>query len=119
MGKFLSTILFYFAMPLLVFAEDVSSVTSPANFHELVLLILYGIFTPLVSLIIGLAFVTFLWGVYKYITVASTEGKEGARMTIIYGLIGLFVMLSVWGLVKILTETFGVQNVIPQLQSRS
>ena len=96
-------------MPLFVYAAP------PANFKALITLILTDIFTPLVALIIGLAFVTFLWGVYKYITVASTEGKEGARMTIIYGLIGLFVMLSVWGLVDILTRTFDISRLVPQL----
>ena len=114
--KFLPLAFTYFTFPLFVFAELAAS--SPTDFKGLVGMILVNILTPLVALIIGLAFVTFLWGVYKYITVASTEGKEGARATIIYGLIGLFVMLSVWGLVTILTETFGVQNVIPQLQSR-
>ncbi len=118
MGKFFRTILFYFAMPLFAFAA-VSTTEAPTDFRDLVYLILQDIFTPLVALIMGLAFVMFLWGVFKYITVASTEGKAGAKETIIYGLIGLFVMLSVWGLVKILTETFGVQDVIPQLQSRS
>lgn len=101
-------------LPLSAFAA-----ATPSNFKELVTLILRDIFTPLVMLIIGLAFVTFLWGIYKYITVASTEGKEGARATIIYGLIGLAVMLSVWGLVQILTATFGFSGLlIPQLQSQ-
>ena len=64
------------------------------------------IFDFAVGLIIGLAFVVFLWGIFKYVYTASLEGKEGARQTIIYGLIGLFVMLAVWGLVKILVGTF-------------
>lgn len=99
-------------LPLVAFAA------APADFKGLITLILTDIFTPLIALIIGLAFVTFLWGIYKYVSTASNEGKAGAKETIIYGLVGLFVMLSVWGLVKILTETFGVGNVIPQLQTR-
>lgn len=59
-----------------------------------------------IPLIIGLAFVVFLWGVYKYVTTASLDGKAGAKETIIYGLIGLFVMLAAWGLVNILITTF-------------
>lgn len=105
-------IFFSALLPFTVFAQ-------PANFGALVTLILTNIFTPLIALIIGLAFVTFLWGIYKYVSTASLEGKAGAKETIIYGLVGLFVMLSVWGLVNILTETFGVGNIIevfvPQL----
>ncbi len=108
----------FLAIALSVFLPPLSVFAAPADFKALITLVLSDIFTPLIALIIGLAFVTFLWGVYKYVTVASTEGKEGARATIIYGLIGLFVMLSVWGLVSILTKTFDIPNVIPQLQSR-
>jgi len=59
-----------------------------------------------IPLLFAFALVIFLWGVYKYISSASIEGKEGARVTIIYGIIGLFVMLSAWGLVRVLTSTF-------------
>ena len=65
-----------------------------------------SILNAVIPLIIGLAFVVFLWGIYKYVSSASFEGKEGARQTIIYGLIGLFVMLAAWGLVNILIATF-------------
>ncbi len=109
MKKFLPVAFAYFT-PLFVFA-------APANFKALITLILTDIFTPLIALIIGLAFVTFLWGIYKYVSSASLEGKAGAKETIIYGLIGLFVMLSVWGLVSILTETFDVGPFVPQLQN--
>ncbi|MBI3074667.1 MAG: hypothetical protein HYY92_00420 [Parcubacteria group bacterium] len=65
-----------------------------------------GILNIIAVVLVGLAFVVFLWGIYKYITTASLEGKAGAKETIIYGLIGLFVMLAAWGLVNILLGTF-------------
>ncbi|MBI3074668.1 MAG: hypothetical protein HYY92_00425 [Parcubacteria group bacterium] len=68
--------------------------------------IIASILNAVIPLIIGLAFVVFLFGIYKYVTTASLEGKAGAKETIIYGLIGLFVMLAAWGLVNILTDTF-------------
>src|SRR3989338_10286102 len=66
-----------------------------------------SVLNAVIPVIIGLAFVVFLWGIYKYVTTASLDGKAGAKETIIYGLIGLFVMLSAWGLVNILLGTFG------------
>ena len=65
-----------------------------------------------IPLLFAFALVIFLWGVYKYISSASIEGKEGARVTIIYGIIGLFVMLSAWGLVRVLTSTFFSSTVL-------
>ncbi|MBI2049106.1 MAG: hypothetical protein HYT29_01570, partial [Parcubacteria group bacterium] len=40
-------------------------------------------------------------------------GKEGARETIIYGVIGLFVMLAAWGLVNVLLNTFNLDTATP------
>ena len=65
-----------------------------------------SVLNAVIPVIIGLAFVVFLWGIYKYVTTASLDGKAGAKETIIYGLIGLFVMLSAWGLVNVLIVTF-------------
>ena len=107
-----------FLAALLLFAVPLVSFAAPANFGELVTLIINSILKPLVTLIFGFAFVMFLWGMFQYIRAANEGGKEEARNTILYGLIGLFVMVSVWGLVRILTGTFDVSFVVPQLQRR-
>ncbi len=96
-------LMFFFAMllsPIFVFAALPPALQTPYN-------TITTIFNGIVVFLIGLAFIVFLWGVYKYVTTASLDGKEGARATIIYGLIGLFVMLAAWGLVNILLGTFG------------
>ncbi|OIO33277.1 MAG: hypothetical protein COZ49_04260 [Candidatus Yonathbacteria bacterium CG_4_10_14_3_um_filter_47_65] len=96
--------------PLLAFADP------PATFKDLVKLFISSILDPLVPLIIGLALVYFLWGVSKYILHGDDEKKrEEGRQMMVYGIIGLFVMVSVWGLVNILVGTFGLSNIIPQL----
>ncbi|MBI2100670.1 MAG: hypothetical protein HYT47_01455 [Candidatus Vogelbacteria bacterium] len=64
-------------------------------------------FNPLVGLILAAALVYFLWGVFKYIQSAGdeTKRKEGVTM-MTYGIIALFVMVAVWGLVNVLKKTF-------------
>ncbi|MEK7552959.1 MAG: pilin [Patescibacteria group bacterium] len=66
---------------------------------------------PIVGILLALSIVYFLIGVFKYIQSAGDEGKrkEGVTM-MIYGIIGLFVFVSVWGLVSLLTGTFDFQN---------
>jgi len=60
-----------------------------------------------VILIISLAIVYFLWNVVKYIqSGGDPDGRTKARTGIIYSLIGIAVMVSVWGLVRILQSTF-------------
>lgn len=73
-----------------------------------------GVLNQIVPLLIGLAVVVFLYGVLKFITAAGdeTKRKEGKDI-IIYGIIGLFVMVAVWGLVWILLNTFSLQTQTP------
>ena len=69
-------------------------------------------------LLISMAVIVFIIGVVKYIAGADEESKrtEG-RNFMIYGLVALFVMVSVWGLVGVIQGTFGLGNstFIPQL----
>lgn len=60
----------------------------------------------LVPLVISLGLVLFLIGVLKFITAGGDEEKRAsARGMIIFGIIALFVMTAVWGLVNILKTT--------------
>src|SRR3989338_7855311 len=60
-----------------------------------------------VILLVALAVVFFLYGILKYITAGDDEEKRGKMKNImIYGIIGLFVMISFWGIVNILINTF-------------
>ena len=48
----------------------------------------------------------------------SEESKKAkGRNFMIWGIIALAVMVSVWGLVGILENTFGINNVLPTLKS--
>ncbi|HEY4714974.1 MAG TPA: hypothetical protein VIH31_00500 [Candidatus Paceibacterota bacterium] len=71
----------------------------------------------LVPLLITVAIVLFIIGVIRYVLNAndSTKREEG-RNFMIWGIVGLFAIVSIWGLVKLLTNTFGISFVIPQLQ---
>ncbi|MEK7208691.1 MAG: pilin [Patescibacteria group bacterium] len=77
------------------------------DFKSLIQTIIENIFNPLVALILTLALVYFLWGIVKYLQAVGdeTKRKEGISM-MTYGVIALFVMVSVWGLVKVIKNTF-------------
>ncbi len=66
--------------------------------------------TVLVPLIFALAFIVIIWGVFQYFIAggANDEVREKGKSLMIYGLIGFFVMVSVWGLVGILVNTFNL-----------
>lgn len=70
-------------------------------------------FGYVVNLLIGalaaVALLAFIWGIVKYIAAAGDEkaAKEG-KSIMIYGVIALFVLFSVWGLVDFIGREFGI-----------
>ncbi len=59
-----------------------------------------------VPFLFALALVMFLIGVLQYVAGGDNEEKrEAGRNMMVFGIIALFVMISVWGLVKILHST--------------
>ncbi len=63
----------------------------------------------IIPLFMVIAVAVFLWGIIKYITSSGDEEKaKAAKGYIIYGLIGLFVMVAFWGIIQVVASTFGV-----------
>lgn len=59
-----------------------------------------------VPLLFALAFVVFIWGVVQFIANSSDENKRAqGKQFMVWGLVGLFVMFSIWGLVQLLRKT--------------
>ncbi|RJQ30735.1 hypothetical protein C4572_03640 [Candidatus Parcubacteria bacterium] len=72
------------------------------------------VLSKLVPLLIAVAVVILLIAIVSYIRAGDDDEKRGkARNLMIYGIIGLFVMVSIWGLVNILSGTFDLDNDIP------
>ena len=64
----------------------------------------------LVVFLIALAVVWFIWNVIRY-TMSSDEEKKGAaKSQMIWGIVAIAVIVSVWGLVTILQGIFGVNT---------
>ena len=76
---------------------------------------LISVFNIASGLILTAAVIFFLWGVFQYVRSAGDEDaqKEG-RAHIINGIIGIAVMVSVWGLVNFFTRSAGLSNTVQQ-----
>ncbi|MFZ3043887.1 MAG: hypothetical protein WA058_02135 [Minisyncoccia bacterium] len=66
--------------------------------------------TVVVPLIFAFAFVAFIWGVIQYFFLHGDEEKSrgAGRQFILWGILGMVVLLSVWGLVRLLLSTLGI-----------
>ncbi|MBI2023395.1 hypothetical protein HYT01_02405 [Candidatus Giovannonibacteria bacterium] len=88
-----------YALPFLAFAQNVQSALQTVQ----------TILNAIIPILMILATIVFLWGVIKYITAGGDEeALKTGRSYMIFGLIGLFVMVAVWGIVTLLVNTFGV-----------
>ena len=72
-----------------------------------------GILNLIIPFIIGLAVFVILWGIFLYVTKAAEEEKRAeARLYIVWGIVAVFSMLSLWGFVNILVNTFDLQTTV-------
>lgn len=63
-----------------------------------------------VPVLIALGVVYFVWGVITYVVSDDEEAKAKGKDRIIYGIIGLAVIIGLWGLVALLRNTFDLNN---------
>lgn len=107
MPNFLLTTLL-FLTPTFLFAQEVTMFDIVNMF--------IGVLPGFMWLAISIALLVFIWGVLKMIfglgdtDTDSSKVKEEGKKRMIWGLIALFVLVSVWGLVAIVINTFGLEG---------
>lgn len=84
--------------PSLVFAADAYSIIGDVG----------RILGYIIPVLITLAVIYFIWGVIQYTVSSDEEKKKKAKGMIIQGLIGLFIIVAFWGILSLITNTFGV-----------
>ena len=97
--------------PLFVSAGDGDNLIGDGGGFQTFLENLLALLNVITVLIIALAVVFFLWGVAKFILNAGDPEEQSKGKSIMFwGLIGLFVMTAVWGLVNWLGDAFGLDD---------
>ena len=68
------------------------------------------IINGLLPIVVAIALLAFFWGLVQYIFYQNSEEKKKTSKNImIWGLVALFVMVSVWGIINVVQETFDIQ----------
>ena len=57
-----------------------------------------------------LAFLAFFWGLARYLFAGGDDAKKGAVKTMIMSVVVIFIMTSIWGIVKVLQGTLGIRD---------
>jgi asparagine N-glycosylation enzyme membrane subunit Stt3 len=97
------------ALPVGVFALDCKTPLAALTDLTSIVCLILQIINPIVGILMTLSLLTFFWGIVKYIGAGGDEEKlEDGRRVLIYGVIAIFVIVSVWGLVKFIKITLGI-----------
>lgn len=110
-------------LPFLVFAQTSSSnsVCGPIKYTKSLQWYLCELYKILGQYIIPLLMLAatgfFMWNIFQYIRFADSEQKRTEyRKTMVWGVVALFVMVSIWGIIAILGGIAGVNtSIIPQI----
>ncbi len=67
------------------------------------------ILNPLILLAFAIALLVFFWGIFQFISSQTTDtNREEGKRKIFYGLFGMFIMISAYGLIRLILGTFGI-----------
>lgn len=113
--KILATITVLFTLPEIVFAAGVTDLIDTA---------LKLVTNVLIPLAFALCLLYFFWGVAKYIKdgAGSDKAAEEGKRIMGWGIVGLFVAFSVWGIISFIKSELkipDIQNPKPETIKKS
>ncbi len=100
--KKISVILILIFLPALSFAEEGGIGDVLATLQELL--------GSLYLIILALVGIVFAWSLFNFIFKADKDEKGKSKTTLIWSLIAMFLLVSVWGIVHILQESLGIDD---------
>lgn len=68
------------------------------------------IFSPLYQLAVGIAIIYFLYGAARFVydlNTSKADRQEDGRRHLLWGTVGLFILLSLGGILRLMDETLG------------
>jgi len=73
------------------------------------------IVNPLILLLFALAVVYFLYGVFEFIAnQANEEKKTSGKSHMLWGVVGITIMMGVWAILNVILATFYITEVNPE-----
>lgn len=67
------------------------------------------LWTPVATVIFAAGFMLFIWGLVRFLwNVEEGGGREEGKQHMIWGIIGMFIMVSIWSIIALLDNTFGL-----------
>lgn len=75
-----------------------------AAFGKVIDPVISNVVNPLVALIFAVAILVFVYGVFQVVW-GGEEAREKGKKSMIGGVVGMFIMLSAWGIIYLVSNT--------------
>lgn len=64
-----------------------------------------------IGILVAIALAVFFYGLVRYLfKLGGEKGAENGKSLMIYGIVALFVMVSVWGIITFISDFFGLNG---------
>ncbi len=72
------------------------------------------VLNPLIALVFTVSFAYFTYGIVRFLSLDAADAKRvEARNAIMWGIIGMAIMFSVYGIIGFVLTSFGITNPSP------
>ncbi len=69
------------------------------------------ILNPIIVFMFVVALLVFFWGLVQFIyNAGSDSGRDTGKQHIIWGIVGMFIMVAVYGIIGLILNTFGLSS---------
>ncbi len=73
------------------------------------------IVNPLINFLFAVALVFFLYGLFNFIANGDNESiRTEGKSHMLYGIIGMVIMMGVWGITNLLINTLEIEGIDPE-----
>ncbi len=92
-----------------------ANASGPSDFTDLIARVNKHVINPLLIVLFSLAFVQFTIGLFKFFQTKSGNNGGGdleqGKSHMLWGIIGMVIMVSVFGIMSLMTNTLGLNDV--------
>ncbi len=69
------------------------------------------IVNPLLALLFGVGLIVFVWGLVQFLYTTNTTGAvdNDGKKHMMWGIVGMFIMVAVFAIIRIIANTINVQ----------
>ena len=110
--KLLTILAAFTFVPGIAAAQGIAQSSDAGPFQDLLINILDFSNDVLIPFIIGIGFLVFVWGIFKYFIFggANDEAKASGKSLIVWATVGFVAIIIFWGVVNLLSESTGLAN---------